>query len=201
MVILYCDFFRAYMFRTKLANTQLIREKKLNDQQARYAAVIAEMEKEKHCWITLENMDSKITEELFAKPSTTGLISRYSEHWRYHLVTTSLGRLLQAKKNDDPDQVRSPLTERLSLMAQASLTKRMVVEEVLDDMIGTGEERAKYKEIVEMYTKTLDDLGNFKNMEEYHLFVSITCHSLIIYYEIINCICIIERMNKQKSHM
>jgi len=53
-----------------------------------------DLEREKAVWITSNNVDAKITADLFTEPKTTGLVTRYSEYWKYQLFTLDVKRLL-----------------------------------------------------------------------------------------------------------
>lgn len=62
-------------FRFHLAANQIIKDQSSVKQQERYAKLDKDMSIEKDAWLTMENMDKKIVEELFEKHATTGKIN------------------------------------------------------------------------------------------------------------------------------
>ena len=62
-------------------------------------------EAESKYWITSENINQLITRDLFLKPSTTGVITPISEHWRYYCPSLSpqqtMKSLLEADDSDE----------------------------------------------------------------------------------------------------
>jgi hypothetical protein len=63
-------------------NTILVNQRR-QDQQQRYSSLVADLTRESACWITMENMNEKICDELFQGQCTTGFVSRGSQFWRY----------------------------------------------------------------------------------------------------------------------
>lgn len=62
------------------------------DQQQRYQALIDDLIRESQCWITKENINEKICEELFKGPCTTGLITKDSQQWRHEAIAMNINR-------------------------------------------------------------------------------------------------------------
>ena len=67
----------------------------------------------------------------------------------------------------------SALTNRLNMKAQSNLTKRLFVEDFLDQMIGTGEERGQYKDLVDKFVMQFGKMEALTEVEQYYDLVSI----------------------------
>ena len=115
----------------------------------------------------MDNIDSKITKELFEKEaSTSGLITRYSNHWRVYVETADYDlKKLKALVADEYDKFEdmdvsqtdeASLEDRFLKRAKNSkLSTRLWMEDFVDDMITTGEEREQFHEIVDGYMKEI----------------------------------------------
>jgi hypothetical protein len=143
------------------------KEKRLRDaqQQKREAALREDYEIEAKHWVTKENLDSKICPALFEIPATTGLSTRYSELWRWQLLTT------QTKREMSPELKSqfgaSSLKERLNLRAQARSQRHLILHDMIKPMVGSGEERARYGELVDELEEHLADLEAEDDLDEY----------------------------------
>ena len=51
--------------------------------------MVDELTEESKVWITNDNINQRINEELFSSVSTTGLVTRSSQHWKYFAMTFS----------------------------------------------------------------------------------------------------------------
>jgi hypothetical protein len=142
--------------------------------ELRYKQLIADLVEEQKVWITLENMDKVITPALFNAPqATTGLIMRQSDHWRYFVHPDSYKRNIaeiRALPGEDengnmmPDEtykfrLGSPdevWEDRQAEIFQQRSQSRLQVEESLNALIGTSEERANYESLVRRYITAIN---------------------------------------------
>ena len=143
-------------FQENLTHSMAFKERENMKQQKRYEALINDLQDEQRVWITPENMDTVITEELFKKPATTGLKTRVSDHWRYHVQSLQLKRLekLNEEENYYPEE---PMTEDLAYKKYKAANK-LQVDDLLLSMVGTGADRARYKELVDKFSETFAEL-------------------------------------------
>ena len=162
------------------------------DQRVRYQRLIADLEHEKTAWITPNNIDIKIIGELFEKPATTGLVNKHSDSYRWETTTVNIARAmnshLELKREErfmkklyeaTPKHLHGALTKKLDLQygnalsnqletrAQVRSSRKLLIEDFIEGMISTGEEREKYKDIVEdLYNSTTDDMfGEMRYVE------------------------------------
>lgn len=145
----------------------------------RFERLVKMHEAESKYWITMENIDQKITEELFAAPATTGVTTEISEYWRYCCPSMqpnrTLGRLLEAEngpdsdeENDDdlkqfddvprPNTFMSPLDYLLDNEEQIT-TQKESIRGMLNAMIGEGSDRAKYDTLVNEFVEFAETLN------------------------------------------
>ena len=125
-----------------------------------------DLEAEKATWITPENLESRITEDLFAKQATTGIVTRTSQHWRWQIVPLNLQRLMSEEFRGEPTE--STLTDRLAQRGQVRSTKKLIVQDILDPMIGSGKDRARYKELVDKFSVQFEEMGALRWVDEYY---------------------------------
>lgn len=153
-------------FREKLASTHLLWEEKQAQRKERQQRALEDLKSEASAWITSENIDSRITDELFAKESaTTGYVTKYSNLWKYQVFTPKLERLLSEEFQDKLFS-NTALMDRLKTKAQFRIAKRVVVEDFLNQIIGTGDERSNFKELVNDISNTFEKLEGFEGMKE-----------------------------------
>lgn len=55
-------------------------------QQIRFSHMVDDLCDEVPVWITADNIEQKINSSLFRTPSTTGLVTKSSQHWRYYAL-------------------------------------------------------------------------------------------------------------------
>lgn len=144
---------------------------------------MADLEEESKYWITTENLEQKITPELFMKPATTGLVMRHSHLWKYHCLNDSYGRILTG--DDDDDYLMA--SRKLNEIGHKKLKRTMDVAEYLNDMIATGEEREKYEETMKLFIKRLDVYKHWENDDKAIEWVS---RPTIIYFAVCRCYCL-----------
>eukprot|EP01038_Epipyxis_sp_PR26KG_P008939 gene8939-12054_t len=137
----------AIRFQEKLARSRLNHQQRYDEQQAMYLKAVNALEKEAPFWINENNIDEKINAALFATPSTTGIVTRYSQHYKYFCRTTSLKKILEDARLDRPIQHNS-FDAKNNLLGQVNFQKRMLAEEFLNGVIGSGSDRQKYKELL-----------------------------------------------------
>lgn len=105
---------------------------------------VADLEAEKSAWITLDNMDEKITSDLFDTHATTGLTTKYSNLWRYQAFSADFERT-QREEYESPEEYAD------KILNEGDMAKRLEVETYLNALIGTGEERANYKKLLQEF--------------------------------------------------
>lgn len=142
-------------YREKLARNHLLEAQRVARQNERFRNLVGIMEAESSVWITPENVDTKINEDLFSAPATTGLVTNESKHWRYQLLTIQLKRLMSQEYLSEA--AGSSLADRLQQRGQLKSVRKMLVEEFLAPMIGSGAERANYQEILDKFVHELGD--------------------------------------------
>ena len=136
----------------------------------------AELRDESKTWVTYDNMDKMITADLFARDSaTTGFVSRYSKHWRYQVESGDYSYVKMMKPSDfvEPSYDRYERMERKRGMER--FKERQEVSDYLGAMIATGEERAKFQDIVtEFMNFDKDTRTNLLGIEHQdHAYVSV----------------------------
>ena len=149
-----------------LARNTVVREERDRLQQAMYRQMMLDLEDEKASWITPDNLESRITEDLFAKQATTGIVTRTSQHWRWQIVPLNLQRLMSEEVRGEPTE--STLTDRLAQRGQVRSTKKLIVQDILDPMIGSGKDRARYKELVDKFSAQFEEMGALQWVDEYY---------------------------------
>lgn len=100
-----------YNYELHLARVKVVEKQKDEIRKQRFERLVDMHIAESKYWITLDNIDSLITRDLFLKPSTTGVITSVSEHWRYHCPSLSPNRTIHAlldasdHEDDDDDEI------------------------------------------------------------------------------------------------
>lgn len=151
--------------RTYQAKQHFLFEKRCEKQNERFGRVADNLTYESQAWITRDNMASKITADLFndANPTTTGLATKYSNHWRYQVESSDY----QMEQAFRPEQFTVRKTEREKeehRIAEHKFRHRESVEEFLSGMVGSGEELLKLKDLVDdMVGDTLENKGGFRD--------------------------------------
>lgn len=87
-------------FREHVARSQVIREQRHTVQEARHSRLVQDLVEEKDQWITYDNLNFKVTDNLFTQPSTTGLVTRASNLYRFQIIPQSVQRLLADLDHD-----------------------------------------------------------------------------------------------------
>ena len=145
--------------RLNLAREHMYWDKKQAKQQGLYKRLAEDLRYESPCWITYDNLEERITKDLFSdKPSTTGLVTPYSSNWRYNIVTYKydFARMMspQLFVHGD-DTMESRLTTARN---EKEYHKRKSMEDFLEPMVGSGEERAQLKGLVDEYLQIFGKL-------------------------------------------
>lgn len=110
---------------------------------------------EKEHWITRDNLDTKITTDLFKTPATTGLLNRYSEFWRYSAYTTDIDRML---KKEESQEKGDYYANEIILAGDAEMGKRIEMIDFLDQSVSSGAERANFKNLVDEFLAEIEDI-------------------------------------------
>ena len=153
--------------RKHLARNHLVWDDHQKKQQEQYTQAMGDLLDEHHTWITLDNLEEKITEELFdAEAATTGLKTRYSQLWRTHVESHNfqLERLFNPATYEKT--TGSTLEDRFLKMREVEFVKRRMVEDYLQQLVGTGEERENFQELVESFYQTFDEYEGMDKVED-----------------------------------
>ncbi len=138
--------------RDKLFRNTLLFNKRKALQTERIQHLVADLTVEKEAWLTRDNLKEKITEDLFrGSAATTGFVApETSQHWRHSVVTFHLNRVFTTEMMDElnPDQPEG----LLAIAKQEQSHKTSMVREFLEGMIGSGAERANYKQLVKEFS-------------------------------------------------
>ena len=133
--------------------------------QTNYATFRDQLVEESKTWIDNNNIDDMITADLFDQPATTGIVTRYSDHWRNIVIPYRLDYMFHpefsAKYGNGPG---SKQEEKEMEDSDA----RMGVKTMLNEMIGTGHDRQHYKEIVEKFVNLQETHANISGAADVH---------------------------------
>lgn len=147
------------LYRENLARKHLQWDKKAEKQQGRYKQLAADLTRESATWITKENMDSRITADLFAQEAaTTGLVTRYSKHWRYNAVSVDYEIAQLMNPASFVQQENTLLSRFQQAKAEGNFHRRQDIEAFLEPMVSTGAERAQLADLVKEYSAAMDIL-------------------------------------------
>lgn len=139
-----------FFYKEHLAKLKIIREKKAEVQKKRFETLVKSLDAESKYWVTPENMHEKITEELFNKPCTTGVVTKVSEYWGTCALLTNPNRILFGERLEMKGEER---VKAIQLRRQlGSRVSKENVKAVLNTMIGTGEDREKFEELVDDFS-------------------------------------------------
>lgn len=160
----------------------VLEQQKNEIRKQRFERLVKMHEAESKYWITLENLEKKITEELFATPATTGVVTEISEYWRYCCPSMqpnrTLGRLLEADDDPDSDEdsededentrdndlrtspntFMSPIDYYLNNEEQIT-TQKESIRGMLNAMIGEGSDREKFETMVNQFVELAENLN------------------------------------------
>lgn len=153
-------------YKSHLAHNLVVREEHEKKQTQMYSRAIEDLAEESSTWIRNDNIDSKITEDLFATPTTTGLVTKYSQFWHYQVFTPDLTRLMSPEVMD-AHSVTS-LEDRMKFKGESRLTKKLMVEDFLGQMIGSGKEREEFSELVDQFSKQFEKMEAFSDVDKYY---------------------------------
>ena len=157
--------------RAKLAKHIVLKDLEHQRAEKRFRQLVADLHEESSTWITLENMDERITPALFDAPAaTTGLITKYSDNMRYYLHPDDYRRIIAEERakggidefgNVMPDErwkfalhnsnVDESWEARQAEIAQHRADERLILERNLNTLVGTSEEREQYSDLVRQY--------------------------------------------------
>ena len=155
--------------REKLAQSQLLWEEQQELKNIRKNRLVNDLQSESSAWITsADQIDSRITEDLFSKEAgSTGYVTKYSNLWKYQVFTPKLKRLL-SDDFQEKLQNSTAMMDRLKAKGQYRIAKRVVVEDFLDQIIGTGAERANFKGLVSDISSSFEKLEGFDEIKQFY---------------------------------
>ena len=120
--------------------------------EARFEKLLQHLEAESKYWLTPDNYKERITEDLFKKPCSTGVVDPSSDLWRHYIKAYSLNRLLQQVWADPAEGDTDSLQMRLEKRAHKTTLREEGIRSLLNGMIATGHDRARYQEFVEQFS-------------------------------------------------
>lgn len=157
------------LYQEKLAKTHLLWEEHEALQKKREDLAVQDLVEESSTWITKDNIETKITDALFEIPgATTGLSTVWREHWNFQTYVPSIRRMFT---DVDARAKSSSLSERFAdrsrdLEGDKLLMRRLYVEEFLNSSIESGEERAKFKDLVNEFSVSFQEYGAFDDLDD-----------------------------------
>jgi len=151
-------------FSEHIAKNLLVHEERQRMQAKRHEELSKEYTRESQVWLTAANVDERITAEFFDAPSTTGLVSIDSEHWRYAVHSINLDRFRSMQTTDEPSDYS--LEERLDLHKQNISNRHLLVQDFLDPLISTGAERAQYRDLLKKFSQKFEENDSFSIIED-----------------------------------
>jgi hypothetical protein len=113
-------------------------------------------QEEAHTYITQANMDGKITADLFTKPTSTGLVNKYSDYWRYHVLVPTISRYINDPFFHEDSEDGDGKDIVLTLPEDDEVQHRIEAETFLHTMIDNPESREKFDDLVEQYLETTE---------------------------------------------
>jgi hypothetical protein len=135
------------LYLEHLARNYLVYEERKKERELYRSRYLDAFENEKSYWITLENMEEKITEDLFDGPKTTGLVNKDSEHWRWQAHVINIKRYLDENYDAEADASVNSIKAKSILRGEVISHRNLVVQDFLEPIISTGEHRDKYDEL------------------------------------------------------
>lgn len=97
-----------------------------------------------------------------------------SSYWRYRPISIRLERQMSQESVDEYTGKTS--IDRMNNDAQKGIVTKLVVQNFLEPMIGTGAERNSYKELMNEFTDRFNNLEAFNST---HWYFDVSC--LIVY--------------------
>jgi|MDTB01.1.fsa_nt_gb hypothetical protein len=153
-------------YKQHLARNLVVHNQREQEQERVNARFMEELSNEKETWITEENMHELITPALFEGPTSTGLLNKDSDQWRWQLHSMKLDRLSRSDLSSTTDFGGSSLAERLEFRGQIRSTRKIMVQDFLEPMIESGGDRAQYDELVDHFSTKFEDLDVWHKADE-----------------------------------
>lgn len=116
--------------REGLARRHAIAAEFQSEQNLKYHQLLLDLQYESQHWLSAENVNEKITESLFDKPSSTGVLSSKSELWRWHTMAVDFKRSMSKSFMEQFDL--TSLNGRMEFRSHTSSVKRFAVEVSLE---------------------------------------------------------------------
>ena len=129
-------------------------------QLQRFLQLTDDLNEEKEFWITKDNLETLITPELFDEPSTTGIVTRRSEYWRWTSAYPNLRRMLMEASEDD--EKYETLEADLQAFRDGDPLNTTGAHDFLNEIIGSGEDRAKYDTLLKQYLEMQEHVGEVR---------------------------------------
>eukprot|EP01035_Chromulina_nebulosa_P020249 gene20249-26288_t len=108
-------------------------------QQKRYNELINDLKYESTAWINKDNIETKITNDLFRRPATTGLVTSLSDYFRVQALTYDSRRELS-------EELRRRITpetalDQMKIDEENTNEKYDTIENFLEGFVATGKDR------------------------------------------------------------
>lgn len=146
-----------YCFRDKLARSQVKINEVRQQQLQRFIQLTDDLNEEKKFWINKDNLETLITPQLFDEPSTTGVVTQRSEYWRWTTAYPNFKRML-AEATEDDEKFDS-LEDDLEAFRDEDPTNTIGAHDFLNEIIDSGEDRAKYDDLLKQYLELQSHIG------------------------------------------
>jgi hypothetical protein len=145
-----------------LARTQLLWEGRQQQKKKYEALAHQNLVQESQTWIAPQDISSRITEDLFETPSaTTGIITPTSNYWKYQIFTPKFERLMSS---EDADPFGTQAGWKSTIKSDYRVTKKIIVDDFLHQLIGSGKERAEFKQLSKDMNAIIASKGGFDSI-------------------------------------
>ena len=144
-------------YKEHITKNNLIATQRKEVEAKQYTSLINDLHMEQKSWIdSREKVDLLINESLFDKdtPTTTGIHTRTSDNWRHYAVPFNLEVMFNASFQDRYGPANGSPEDRY---LEAMSSKRLQIRDMMNSMIGSGNERQHYKEIVDKFVQLYTD--------------------------------------------
>jgi hypothetical protein len=98
---------------------------------------------------------SLITEDLFAAPSTTGIITPTSQHWKYQVLTFPIEADRSPHQDSELVPSDSPWERKQQVRAEARADVRLMLRDMLEEVVADGEQRENFEHYIDRIDEVL----------------------------------------------
>lgn len=134
--------FRARMleiYKARLIKNHILAEKRDAEQLKKNEMFVRDLEAESETWLSEDNIDALLTTDLFNKPSTTGLRTSASEHWKWFAITYPIEADRSAFNERFEGEAQWDAMARDTAEARSQL--KVMLRDMLEEVITDGTQR------------------------------------------------------------